>query len=97
MAQESNNYTWIATLLSTLVSSGRKGKILEIRIEEGKIIASVLLESLSPREWEKVKKSLDLSSFFGQIVFNYAKGSHTVKTILSLTEEDYKKNPTLGL
>ena len=89
-----NKFDWILTLLEDMMSSNRKGKLMEIRNDGGKLIVSCYLEQMPPKEYENYKKKLDLNRFFGKLEFNYAgNGSHTIRIVASLTEADVAKNP----
>lgn len=90
-------FNWIIEILDKLVKNGRKGKLIEIRNDgENKIIISIYLENMNPKDYDTYKKKIDLSKFFGKVEHNYSgNGNHTVRIVASLTEQDIVNNPNM--
>ena len=78
-----------------MLQEGRKGKLLEIRNDNGKLIVSAYVDQMNIAQFEKYKKNIDLQKFYGKFELNYANGSCTVRSIISLTEKDVQNNPDI--
>lgn len=89
------NTQWIAALLGDMLKDGRKGKLIEVRNDNGKLIVSAYLDQVSYADFERYQKNMNLQKFFGKFELNYANGSCTVRTIVSLTEGDVKTNANI--